>query len=38
MKKPYEKPAIIHSEKTESRAVMCSKEADPCGSTGPMLS
>ena len=37
-KKPYEKPAIVHSEKTESRAVQCSKANDSCGSTGPLLS
>jgi len=38
MKKTYEKPAIIHSEKIEVRAVTCVK-SDPtsCGSTGGPL-
>jgi hypothetical protein len=38
MKKPYEKPAIIHSEKVEARAVECSKGTDTCGPTGPVTS
>jgi hypothetical protein len=38
MKKPYEKPAIIHSEKVEARAVQCSKSTDSCGATGPVTS
>jgi len=38
MKKPYEKPAIIHTEKVEARAVQCSKSNDTCGSTGPITS
>ncbi len=28
MKKPYEKPAIVHTEKLEVRAVGCLKTAD----------
>jgi hypothetical protein len=38
MKKPYEKPAVIHTEKIEARAVTCTK-ADPasCGA-GPITS
>jgi hypothetical protein len=38
MKKSYEKPAIIHSEKVEARAVQCSKASDQCGTTGPVTS
>jgi hypothetical protein len=38
MKKPYEKPAIIHSEKVEARAVQCSKNNDSCGPSGPVTS
>jgi hypothetical protein len=38
MKKPYEKPTIIHSEKVEARAVQCSKANDQCGTTGPPTS
>lgn len=38
MKKTYERPAIVHTEKLEARAVVCSK-ADPnaCGG-GPVQS
>lgn len=28
MKKPYEKPAIVHTEKLEIRAITCLKTAD----------
>jgi len=38
MKKVYEKPAIIHSEKIEARAASCSKSDDACASTGPITS
>ena len=38
MKKPYVKPAIIHSEKVEARAVICSKSTDACGPSGPITS
>ena len=38
MKKSYEKPAIIHSEKIEARAVACSKSDDACSSRGPVQS
>ena len=38
MKKPYEKPAIIHTEKIEARAVACSKADDACTRQGPVTS
>jgi len=38
MKKPYVKPAIIHSEKVEARAVVCSKNNEACGPNGPITS
>ncbi len=38
MKKSYEKPAIIHTEKIEARAVTCIKSDDTCGRTGPLTS
>ena len=34
MKKRYEKPAIIHTERIEARAYVCSKADDLCRSTG----
>jgi len=34
MKKPYEKPAIVHTEKLEVRAVSCLKSADADTSCG----
>ena len=34
MKKPYEKPAIIWTEKIEARAVVCSKGDDTCRVSG----
>jgi hypothetical protein len=37
-KKPYEKPAIIHSEKIEARATTCSKSNDACANQGPVTS
>ena len=30
-KKPYEKPAVIHTEKLEARAVICDKADEACG-------
>jgi hypothetical protein len=38
MKKAYEKPAIIHTEKIEARAVACSKSDDACRTSGPITS
>jgi len=38
MKKTYEKPAIIHTEKIEARAVSCTKSNDACVSAGGALS
>lgn len=38
MKKVYEKPAIIHTEKIEARAVSCAKSTDTCASRGPLTS
>ncbi|HEV8337334.1 MAG TPA: hypothetical protein VGR67_13030 [Candidatus Polarisedimenticolia bacterium] len=38
-KKPYEKPAIVHSEKSETRALLCAKtDAGTCGPSGPITS
>jgi hypothetical protein len=37
MKKPYQKPAIIHSVKVEGRAVQCAKSSEPC-LPGPITS
>ena len=34
MKKTYEKPAIIHSEKIEARATSCAKNTDTCVQNG----
>lgn len=39
MKKTYEKPAIIHTEKIEARAVSCAKSDSGCqASGGPITS
>lgn len=38
MKKTYERPAIIHTEKLEARAVSCSKAGDSCAASGPIQS
>jgi hypothetical protein len=38
MKKAYEKPAIIHTEKIEARAVTCPKNNDSCAATGNLSS
>ncbi len=38
MKKTYEAPAVIHTEKMEGRAIVCARvDTDTCGS-GPILS
>lgn len=34
MKKVYEKPAIIHTEKIEARATSCSKSDEACRTAG----
>ena len=38
MKKTYEKPAIVHSEKIEGRAAACSKSDGACAANGPINS
>ena len=40
MRKTYERPAIIHTEKLEARAVTCMKSDDSClgGGMGPIQS
>jgi len=38
MKKPYEKPAIIHTEKIEARATSCIKINDGSCGAGPITS
>jgi hypothetical protein len=42
MKKTYERPAIVHSEKIEARAASCSKSNEACqtgaGGPGPIQS
>jgi hypothetical protein len=38
MKKNYERPAIIHTEKLEARAVMCAKADDSMCGSGPIQS
>ena len=38
MKKTYERPAIVHTEKLEARAVACSKATDASCSAGPIQS
>lgn len=38
MKKTYERPAIVHTEKLEARAVTCAKESDATCSAGPIQS
>ena len=37
MKKTYERPAIVHTEKLEARAVVCTKADNTCGA-GPIQS
>ena len=38
MKKNYERPAIIHTEKLEARAVTCAKADDGGCAGGPLQS
>lgn len=38
MKKPYEKPRIIYSEKMEARAVACAKADSAACAQGPTTS
>ena len=38
MKKTYERPAIVHTEKLEARAVTCSKASDGSCAAGPIQS
>ncbi len=38
MKKTYEKPAILHTEKLEARAVACAKTDDLACPGGPISS
>jgi hypothetical protein len=38
MKKTYERPAIVHTEKLEARAVACSKATDAACGAGPIQS
>jgi len=37
MKKTYERPAIVHTEKLEARAAVCTKATEACGA-GPIQS
>ncbi len=37
-KKPYEAPAIIHTEKLEARAIVCLKASTPACEPGPIQS
>jgi hypothetical protein len=38
MKKNYERPEILHTEKLEARAVSCSKADDTACGAGPIQS
>ena len=38
MKKQYERPAIVHTEKLETRAVTCGKADDSCAGMGAIQS
>lgn len=38
MKKTYERPAIIHTEKLEARAITCAKADESCSGTGSIQS
>ena len=38
MKKTYERPAIVHTEKLEARAVVCMKADDTTCGAGPIQS
>ena len=37
MKKKYERPEIVHTEKLEARAVVCTRADESCGA-GPIQS
>ena len=38
MKKTYERPAVVHTEKLEARAVSCNKADDASCGAGPIQS
>jgi hypothetical protein len=38
MKKTYERPAVVHTEKLEARAVSCGKADDSCSTAGAIQS
>ena len=38
MKKSYERPAVLHTEKLEARAVNCAKSDDASCGAGPIQS
>ena len=38
MKKPYETPQVLHTEKLEARAVACSKADEQTCANGPVQS
>ena len=38
MKKTYEKPAVVHTEKIEARAVACAKANSTACEAGPITS
>jgi len=38
MKKNYERPAVVHTEKLEARAVSCAKATDNDCASGPVQS
>jgi hypothetical protein len=37
-KKTYERPAVVHTEKLEARAVNCAKESEATCAAGPVQS
>jgi hypothetical protein len=37
-KKQYAAPKVIHTEKIETQAVVCSKSDDACAASGPIQS
>ena len=36
--KAYSPPKIVHTEKTEARAILCSQGDDTCAASGPIQS
>jgi hypothetical protein len=38
MKKPYETPQVLHTEKLEARAAVCSKADETACASGPIQS